>query len=466
MKKIVILFSVLLITFMGVWVFKAKTPSVKSDGFDQSAASNAWWADEKNLPKADVEWILDPEIPENYIPVPGEKELYMVVDDNGLITAYRHREQQEDGTWIWETVNPDIPDNYEVVEGLIDVYKVTNEKGETSYFKYIRNDDDTFAFVPVDENGNVIEKTPSGTDIPDNYKRITGNIYAVYNENNVIIGYKERTLDANGNYTWKDCDKPQQNDAETSSSSENPSNNSESPMESSVIDENSEISNSENADNSQVIQHPNGTYTETETIISTETSGGWRITYQTVITRTYDSHGLLLSTKKEGPYEISKEKATDDDGKAPDKSKIKGTIREELARVSVGLNYKEELAQAVLAEINAERASAGLGSLTMNSNFEAMYLAKIRASDMAIYNHSDYDSPMYGSLATMCETFNITSTNPSEILWKTSGDKTATAIASRLKIMSNDALMSSDHSTIGISIVAKNGYYYIDVILV
>ena len=85
---------------------------------------------------------------------------------------------------------------------------------------------------------------------------------------------------------------------------------------------------------------------------------------------------------------------------------------------------------------------------------------------MAIYNHSDYDPPMYGSLATMCETFNIISTNPSEILWKTSGDKTATAIASRLKIMSNDALMSSDHSTIGISIVAKNGYYYIDVILV
>lgn len=48
---------------------------------------------------------------------------------------------------------PDIPENYEKVEGLENVYKVTNSDGSISYVKYVRNDDDTFTFVPVDKKG-------------------------------------------------------------------------------------------------------------------------------------------------------------------------------------------------------------------------------------------------------------------------------------------------------------------------
>lgn len=56
----------------------------------------------------------------------------------------------------------------------------------------------------------------------------------------------------------------------------------------------------------QTVQNSDGTYTETETLITTETSSGWVTTYQTVVTRVYDSKGKLISTKKEGPTAISK----------------------------------------------------------------------------------------------------------------------------------------------------------------
>lgn len=485
MKKLMILFSILLLIFMGMWVFKAKTPVDIKTTISQNDVNEGWWENQENLPSADTEWILDPEIPMNYIPVPGEDELYMVVDENGKITAYRHRTLQDDGSWLWTTVNPDIPDNYEAVDGLENIYKVTNPDGSVSYFKYIRNDDDTFAFVPVDENGKILEDLPSGSEIPENYHRITENIYAVYNENNVIIGYKERIIDENGNYMWIDCEKPSSpEDPNQKPSDENIDESEVSDKENSTHvpsldisdnisqDNNSDVntdvsantpSESDTSDASEPASQEQ-TYTETETIETVEVKGGWRVTYRTTITRVYDSDGLLISTKKDGPHEVSKEKVTDSDGYAPDKSKIKETLKEEYARVSVGISYKDDLAKEVLTEINAERAALGLGSLALSSDSDISYLSKIRAADMAIYNHSDYDSPMYGTAAVMCDTFNL-SFNPSEMLWKTAGDKTATAIASRLKIMSNDALMNNAYTSIGISIVSKNGYYYIDLLL-
>ena len=112
-----------------------------------------WWLN--NDESVDSDGVLDPEIPLNYIPVPGSIELYMVIDDDGNIVKYRERKQQEDGSWVWKDVNPDIPADYEPAPGLDNVYKVTNKDGTVSYYKYIRNDDDTFAFIPVDENGIV-----------------------------------------------------------------------------------------------------------------------------------------------------------------------------------------------------------------------------------------------------------------------------------------------------------------------
>lgn len=77
----------------------------------------------------------------------------MVIDNDGNIMMYRKRALQEGGSWIWKDVNPDIPEEYEAVNGLDSVYRVTAADGSVSYFRYVRNEDDTFAFVPVDENG-------------------------------------------------------------------------------------------------------------------------------------------------------------------------------------------------------------------------------------------------------------------------------------------------------------------------
>ena len=143
MRQLVMLLVLLVACFLGSWTYRIKTPINRPDeyaeGYDASAG--AWW----NTGKVEVddEWKLDPEIPLNYMPVPGENELYMVIDNDGKIIGYRQRIKQIDGSWKWEDVNPDIPDNYEPVKGLEDVYKVTAEDGTVKYYKYIRNDDDT-----------------------------------------------------------------------------------------------------------------------------------------------------------------------------------------------------------------------------------------------------------------------------------------------------------------------------------
>jgi len=67
--------------------------------------------------------------------------------------------------------------------------------------------------------------------------------------------------------------------------------------------------------------------------------------------------------------------------------------------VSVGLSFNTKLANEVLAELNAERTAEGLPALSMDTSSEAYKLAQIRAADMGIYDHSDFNFPSYGTLA-------------------------------------------------------------------
>ena len=206
MRKLLILFCCLQITFGGLWVVKAKEPENRPNayayGVDQK--EGAWWLQTEDMPEVEEDWRLDPEIPQNYIPVLGEEELYMVIGEDGKIEGYRHRTKQEDGIWVWEDVNPDIPESYEAVEGLENIYRVTNEDGTVQYFRYIRNEDDTYCFIEVDEYGN--EVTPDAPDsmvIPENYHRAKGNDYDVVNEHGVITGSVERYLEENGDQCWR-----------------------------------------------------------------------------------------------------------------------------------------------------------------------------------------------------------------------------------------------------------------------
>ena len=84
MHKTFLMFLVLTVTFFGTWAFKYKNPEMRpdayADGYDASKVN--WWVnkDGERIRPVDDSWKLDPEIPINYIPVPGEDNLFMVID--------------------------------------------------------------------------------------------------------------------------------------------------------------------------------------------------------------------------------------------------------------------------------------------------------------------------------------------------------------------------------------------------
>lgn len=198
----------LLLIILGVeWGVKAKMPINRPSNIEEEEET-PWYESRYSSPKADADWVLDEEIPVNYIPVPGKDNIYMQVDNSGNVKKYWKRTQQADGSWVWSRYDPNIPDNYEPVKGLKNVYKVTSKDGTIKYLKYIRNKDNSFAFVEVDKNGKPIDEGKSAESVPDNYKHVSKNVYAVYDKNNVLTGYRKRVKNKNGKYIWKETSKP------------------------------------------------------------------------------------------------------------------------------------------------------------------------------------------------------------------------------------------------------------------
>ena len=156
----------------------------------------AWYETRYTAPTAEEEWTLDPEIPVNYLPVAGEDEVYMVLDDSGNIVGYRHRTQQEDGSWLWTDIEDPNAEHYEKVDGLDHIYKVTDKDGTSSYQQYVRNEDGSYAYVPVNENGVPLDDGADATTIDTtHYVHKSGNVYGLYNDNGVLTGYRERVKD-------------------------------------------------------------------------------------------------------------------------------------------------------------------------------------------------------------------------------------------------------------------------------
>lgn len=299
MKKlvgIIIILVVLIMIFLGLWAIKLNTPIEQPDSYINGNTETPWWENSNGeAPTPDEDWILDHEIPENYIPVLGREELYMVIDENGNIIKYRQRTKQEDGSWLWEDIDPNIPQNYEPVAGLENVYKVVDPDGSVHYYLYTRNSDDTYFFIEVDEYGDpLIDNTPNGDEIPANFIRIEGtNIYAVYNEYGVLIGYKERIENPDGSYTWVDVDAPATSSGIINGQGGIPNSSSNSNSSSNITI----------VDNSNKVQKG---YTEQHSYTDTKHENGWVIVYETIVTKTYDEKGNLTSTKSEGPTEVNR----------------------------------------------------------------------------------------------------------------------------------------------------------------
>ena len=128
MKKLFFTFIALLIVFFSAWGIKLRMPINRPNNV-QGEQQVAWYETRYTAPTAEEEWTLDPEIPVNYLPVAGEDEVYMVLDDSGNIVGYRHRTQQEDGSWLWTDIEDPNAEHYEKVDGLDHIYKVTDKDG-------------------------------------------------------------------------------------------------------------------------------------------------------------------------------------------------------------------------------------------------------------------------------------------------------------------------------------------------
>lgn len=456
MKKLSLVFAGLLITFFVSWGIKVKMPVNRPDN-TEIASTVKWYETKYTAPVADDEWILDPEIPDNYVPVAGEDEVYMVLDDSGNITGYRQRTQQEDGSWLWADVkNPNA--SYESVDGFKQVYKVTDKKGNISYEQYVRNEDGSYAYVPVNKKGIPLDDGSDASTIDNNhYVHASGNVYGLYNDNGVLIGYRERVKD-NGNYIWKVTDKPKAGASDIQDLSE--VKNSQKQEETKNENDTSGVIVGNSGSKSEKTDNGDGTYTQTNKTINTKTEDGYQITYETIVTSVYDTDGNLLSTKKEGPYEVSKEKISSSED--PSKVTIAGSLDEEYTRVSTSVAYDTQKASELLVKINAERTAAGVGQLSMDTGSAVYKLACIKAADMATYDYSSDSSPLYGSLNDLVTRFGADASSASENIWKVSV-KSADEINTRFQSNegSRQLRMADSYTSVGIAIVEKNGQDYI-----
>lgn len=185
-----------------------------------------------------------------------------------------------------------------------------------------------------------------------------------------------------------------------------------------------------------------------------------QITYKTTVTSVYDTNGTLISTQKDGPYEVSREKLNVSED--PSAASAADTIDAEVARVSGKVSYDTTKAAELLAKLNADRASAGLGQLQMNTNSLTYKLAVLKAADMAIYDYSSDDSPLYGTLSELAQKYGGNGDDVSENIWKVSV-KSADEIDA--KFQSNEGSrglrMSTGYTQVGIAIVEKNNQDYI-----
>ena len=99
MKKFIIAAIVLVALFIGIWVVKTNMPVKVQEPTPAEIGQTPWWEvlPEGETPTADPNWVLDPEIPENYIPVLNADELYMVIEDGKIAEEGTYEELIEKG---------------------------------------------------------------------------------------------------------------------------------------------------------------------------------------------------------------------------------------------------------------------------------------------------------------------------------------------------------------------------------
>ena len=443
MKKLILIFAMSVVILGTVWYF--------NDTVQYNKGAGVWWDTTMwaNV-KTDTDWILDPDIPPNYIPVLGLEETYMVLNEDGTVNRYRRRVKDEAGNWVWsDIIEDDMPVSFRPSAVDDDIYSYIGSSGEEELYRYVRNGDDSYAFVPVNGNGEDIGyEIPQGEYIPDNFVLVDGNIYASLDDHGVIVKLWERNINELGAIYWQEIHRQYQiAGSGITDPFPNWDNNHLSPVTSTLPNG---------------VSLKNGQTCSTETFTESKTTGGWKVTYETVYTYIYNADGSLFATYKDGPNEIGRVQVVEQQTNlSADIAAIEPNIQAEAIRVATGLTYKRDIAASVLAGLNAYRTENGIVPLSMNYDSDAGRLAEIYAADMAKYNSGDIESPLYGTIEDLAARYGITKTISINV-WRCA-EKSAEDINKRLQSVesSRSVRMDGSKSEVGISIVAKDGFFYI-----
>ena len=461
MKKLIFIFAMSVVILGTVWYFKSTTPAERNDTVQYSKGAGVWWDTTmwSNV-KTDTGWILDPDIPSNYIPVLGLEETYMVLNEDGTVNRYRKRVKDDAGNWVWsDIIEDDMPFSFRPSVVDDDIYSYIGSSGEEELYRYVRNGDDSYAFVPVDENGTDIGyEMPQGDSLPDNLVLVNGNVYASLDDHGVIVKLWERNINELGAIYWQEIHRPYQNAGSgITDPFTNCDNNHLSPVTAEIT-----ISESTSITPPNDVCLSEGQTFSTETYTESKTTGGWEVTYETVYTYIYNADGSLYATYKDGPNEIERVQVVEQRSNlSADIAAIEPNIQAEAIRVAAGLTYKRDIAASVLAGLNGYRTENGIVPLSMNYDSDAGRLAEIYAADMAKYNSGDIESPLYGTIEDLAARYGITKTISINV-WRCA-EKSAEDINIRLQSVesSRSVRMDSSKTEVGISIVAKDGFFYI-----
>ena len=94
---------------------------------------------------------LPDDAPDNYVPVPGFENQFMVLGDDGSVESYAERELLG-GTWVWKEAEPSAID----VPGSDGLFAVVCDDGSLVYYRYEKGNGGSYSFVMTDADGTPI----------------------------------------------------------------------------------------------------------------------------------------------------------------------------------------------------------------------------------------------------------------------------------------------------------------------
>lgn len=398
----------------------------------------------------DSDWILDPTIPSNYIPVPGETDIFMVLNEDGSVKEYRKRTPNDEGGWDWTTIENPTGKNIEKVKETPygDVYRLSNDEFE-EFKRFVIDENGGFAWVDTDENG-LDTGLPTTSQLPDNYVPVLDNTYAVYNDNGVLQSFLKRTVDDAGNFQWALTARPEMI-AYQSFDREDLSN----VDFSQVLQNGTDYQFGEMSYGDEVWSPAGDVKTSTVSYPEQKEVDGYVIVYETVVTTKTDKDGNVLSTKKES-FEKGRYPKMGD-------NTVTGTMAQTLAgeaqRLSSQVSFRDDISNQLLNMLNDERAKNGKQAVIMNSG-ELNQIAQIKAADMAITGVTTKNSATYGTAIDLANKYKVNISNIQEVVLETYPTDISNI---HNKFMSDTGVKANRLSASGISIAVaeKNGKLYV-----